>query len=358
MCLSELISNICIVKGHRMFIYTTKIIAGLLASLCGIGALYQQIKTYRDTIKYPPIGTMVDIGTHKMHVILSGNKTTEMQPTVILDAGLGGSAIDWIRVQPEIAKFARVVSYDRSGYGWSEGSSVPRTSANIVKELHNLLQEAHIDGPYILVGHSFGGINVQLYAKTYPDEVAGIVLVDSSHENEEQDMPQKMLDSFPSMSKMAWIVKSFLAPLGALRLIQQQFYMAKAKEAYAAQGYPVEMVEMNLAGKCTTQSFQTLYEEYKNLQISLNQLKQSMPCFGNTPLIVLGASKSIMSEQIKTVHDEESSTLYVQMRNRHLADMASRSTNSTLIIAEKSGHLIPLEQPEIIVETVREMLAN
>ena len=199
---------------------------------------------------------------------------------------------------------------------------------------------------------------MQLYAKTYPNEVVGIVLVDSQHEDQEQDMPQKMLDSFASMRKMGWVIKSFVAPLGILRLFQQQLYMAKVKEAAVAQGYPIEMVAMNIAGKCTTKCFQAVYEEEKNSTTSLNQLKRSSPSFGNVPLTVLGASNNIMSEQFKTVFDEETSVLYGQMRNRHLTDMASRSTNSKLIIAEKSGHLIPLEQPEIIVDAVREMIEN
>jgi pimeloyl-ACP methyl ester carboxylesterase len=97
-----------------------------------------------------------------------------------MDAGLGGGLLDWQTAQPKVAKFARVCSYDRSGYGWSESGPNPRTSPRIVKELHALLKNGGVDGPYVLVGHSFGGANAQLYAAEYPDEVAGMVLVDSA----------------------------------------------------------------------------------------------------------------------------------------------------------------------------------
>ena len=101
-------------------------------------------------------------------------------PTVVMDAGLGGGLLDWQIVQPRVARFARVCSYDRSGVGWSESGPKPRTSQRIVKELHALLKNAGARGPYVLVGHSFGGANVQLYAAEYPKEVAGMVLVDSA----------------------------------------------------------------------------------------------------------------------------------------------------------------------------------
>jgi pimeloyl-ACP methyl ester carboxylesterase len=95
----------------------------------------------------------------------------------VMDSGLGGTVLDWQLVQPEVAKFARVCTYDRAGMGWSEAGSQPRTSEQIVRELHALLGNAGVEGPYVLVGHSFGGTNLQVYASRYPDEVAAMVLV-------------------------------------------------------------------------------------------------------------------------------------------------------------------------------------
>jgi pimeloyl-ACP methyl ester carboxylesterase len=136
----------------------------LIGLLLMIGAAYQWISTKLDAKRYPAPGQLVDIGGYKLHLYNAGSGG----PAVILDAGLGGFSSSWGLVQPKIAQFTQVVSYDRAGTGWSEPSPFPRTSQQIVRELHTLLQNAHIPKPYILVGHSFGGINVRLYAATYP----------------------------------------------------------------------------------------------------------------------------------------------------------------------------------------------
>lgn len=340
-------------KGKKM-LFALKLVAGILAALGTTGVVYHEIETRRDLIKYPPLGSLVDVGTHKLHIISSGEKTAKNQPAVVLDAGLGCSSIDWMLVQPEIAKFAHVCSYDRAGYGWSEESSTPRTSENIVKELHTLLHNAQIPAPYILVGHSSGGTNVQLYASTYPDEVAGIVLVDSSHENQLQEMPEKMLKLMANIEKEAWIAKSFLAPVGFLRLMQQCLFVAKIKEAAAQQKYPEAFLDMRIANMCTTKFMRTAYEENKNFTKSLEQIKQTSRSFGATPLTVIAAGN--FEELEAGGCDEETIGLMMEMRKKHMHDLSTRSTKGKLVIAQKSGHMIPLDQPEIIVQSVREII--
>jgi len=113
---------------------------------------------------------------------------------------MGGSSLDWLRVQPEIAKFTRVCSYDRAGYGWSDSSPMPRTSLQIAEELKGLLTSAEERGPYLLVGHSFGGYNVRMFAKLYPSDVAGMVLVDAEHPDEGSRQKQ-LQDSLPPLVK-------------------------------------------------------------------------------------------------------------------------------------------------------------
>jgi len=103
---------------------------------------------------------------------------------MILDSGMGGPALDWVLVQPEVAKFTRVCSYDRAGYGWSDVSPVSRTSLHITQELKALLDAAGEKGPFVLVGHSFGGYNVRVFTDRYPKQVVGLVLVDASHPDE------------------------------------------------------------------------------------------------------------------------------------------------------------------------------
>lgn len=109
-------------------------------------------------------GKMVDLGDLKLHIDCRGQGS----PTVILESGLGGSLLDWARVLPEAAQYTRVCAYDRAGYGWSEMGMLPRTSQQIASELHALLRAANVEGPYILVGHSFGGFSVRLFAAVFP----------------------------------------------------------------------------------------------------------------------------------------------------------------------------------------------
>src|SRR5918995_5554862 len=152
-------------------------LTGFVLLLLLAGVVYQFLATKNDERKYPAPGEMVDVGGYSLHLNCTGEEGT---PTVVMDSGLGGTVLDWQLVQPEVAKFTRVCTYDRGGMGWSERSPQPRTSQQFVEELHALLGNAGVEGPYVLVGHSLGGVNVQLFVSQYPDEVAGMVLVDSA----------------------------------------------------------------------------------------------------------------------------------------------------------------------------------
>ena len=156
-------------------------LAGLIA-----GFLYENISETRDRRFDPIPGQLVDIGGYRLHINCTGHGT----PTVILDAGLGDSYLSWRKVQPEIAKFARVCSYDRAGLGYSNSSPRPRATRVIAEELHPLLQHAG-SPPLILVGHSMAGFDVRLYASLYRSEVAGLVLVDASHPEQKKRFPRR-----------------------------------------------------------------------------------------------------------------------------------------------------------------------
>src|SRR5215211_6575363 len=151
-------------------------IAGLLA-LAVIGAIYQAVATEIDQRTYSPPGEMVEVNGHRMHI----NCVGEGSPTVILEAANLGISAHWIRVQQQLARTTRVCAYDRAGLGWSERGPEPRDVSQISSELHTLLTGAGTEGPYVLVGHSYGGLYARMYAARYPNQVAGVVLVDSSH---------------------------------------------------------------------------------------------------------------------------------------------------------------------------------
>jgi pimeloyl-ACP methyl ester carboxylesterase len=159
-----------------------RVLITIITALLFAGFLYENISETRERRFHPMPGELVDVGGYKMHIDCIGQGS----PTVILDAGLGDSFVSWSKVQPRIAKFARACSYDRAGIGYSDPSPRPRTSKDFAEELHILLHNAGIPPPYLLVGHSMGGFDVRLYASLYPSEVAGMVLVDSSHPEQQK----------------------------------------------------------------------------------------------------------------------------------------------------------------------------
>ncbi len=124
-----------------------------------------------------PLGQLLSVGEHKLHIHCTGKGT----PTVLLESGIGGNHLDWILTQPIIARQTQVCSYDRAGYGWSERGPKPRLASSISAELRTLVRQAGVEGPFVLVGHSFGGLLALYFAANYADQVAGLVLVDSMH---------------------------------------------------------------------------------------------------------------------------------------------------------------------------------
>jgi pimeloyl-ACP methyl ester carboxylesterase len=184
-----------------------------LLALVVAGAIYQAIATERAERAYPPPGEMVDVGGYSLHI----NCVGQGSPTVVLDAGSGGMSADWVWVQREVSDTTRVCAYDRAGMGWSEIGPEPRDAKQITGELHTLLSKAGIEGPYALVGHSFGGLYMQTYAARYPDEVAGVSLVESSHPEQFSYRPVAR-DSYEPQ-KQIFAVASLLARIGVVRLL-------------------------------------------------------------------------------------------------------------------------------------------
>src|SRR3712207_6165744 len=157
---------------------TLAALVGLLVVLGLIGANYEAIAARGDARRYPPPRQLVEVGGFRLHIQCIGTGS----PTVVLDAGLSGSSLDWNLVQPELGRTTRVCAYDRAGMGWSDPGPQPRTPRQIAGELHTLLTNAGIAGPYVLVGHSLAGKNVRLFTIAHPEQVAGMVLVDARSE--------------------------------------------------------------------------------------------------------------------------------------------------------------------------------
>jgi len=317
----------------------------LLVLLACTGVLYQSISTKLEETRYPPPGTLVDIGGYQLHLHSMGTGG----PTVVLDSGMGCIGSDWALVQPEIAKFSQVVSYDRAGNGWSEKSPLPRTSQVIVEELHTLLHNAKIPGPYILVGHSFGGINIQLYAITYPNEVLGLVLVDSAHEEQEKKLPVSPWDSQMKLMQGPGIVRC-MSTLGITRL------GLKATSELMMSSLPKSIQNVHIALCSTTKHCCASTAEARVFSQSLKQLEQAdrtiiagKPCF----LVSAGSMPKCVPEWGLT--EEFVQEGYVAWTDLQ-ADLASKFKQCRQVIAENSDHMILWNQPEVIVRAVQQLV--
>ena len=198
-------------RGARWLLYP--ILAVLMVA--SIGGGYQTVREYLDARAYPMPGELVDVGSHRMHLHCTGSGS----PTVILEPGQGGASSDFGWVAPVVARDSRVCVYDRAGRGWSDPADGPQDAAQIAADLHTLLERAEVPGPYVLAGHSFGGLYVQTFAATYPDQVAGLVLLDSTAPKPGPALPIRT-DSYSILGRISTVLPA-VAHLGAGRLIAQ-----------------------------------------------------------------------------------------------------------------------------------------
>lgn len=290
------------------------------------------------------MGKLIDIGNYKLHL----NCTGTGGPTVILDAGAGGNSLAWALIQPSIAKFTTVCSYDRAGLGWSEKSKNPRTSENFVEELRLLLKKAHIPGPYILVGHSLGGLNVQLYATKYPHEVAGLILVDSSHHDQMEKLPAEPAKSFVFKILTHGKVLRFLSMIGFMRLLSNLTIKNKF--------LPENLRSIDIAKNTSTSCHDTILLENENFSQSCKQVKSAIKHFGKLPIRVIAAAKQKLIEELTWSYPSGYINQFINVHAALTQDHVQKSINSKLIVSKCSGHGIPYEDPQIIIDAIEEMV--
>jgi pimeloyl-ACP methyl ester carboxylesterase len=285
------------------------------------GWIYEPMAEAADAKAYPPPGQMVDVGGYRLHINCTGSGS----PTVVIESGWGDSSAGWGWVQPEVAKTTRVCSYDRAGMGWSEPSPQPRTAREYASELHTLLLIANIPGPYVLVGHSMGGYTVLVYAHDYPDEVAGLVLVDAQAlpavgAAAPRPAPKPGQTSLPVLLARLGVMRVLAGPLGSIQNLP-----AWDKQAYKA--YSV-----------TPRSTQTLLDEGRGMSEGGAQAR-AVTTLGALPLIVLSRGK-----------DQDAAWAASQAGYLHL------SIDSQQFFAEQSGHRIMIDQPEAAVAAIVKMV--
>jgi len=331
------------VANRRSRKWRLALIVLLVLAAAGIG--YEQIGAYKDLERLPQIGRRFDIGGYSLNIFCSG----EGAPTVVFDSGAGESGMAWSHIQTEVARRTRACWFDRAGYGWSDTGPYPRTSAQMSSELHTLLQRAGIAPPYLLVGHSLGGLNVRVYAGLYPDEVAGAVLVDSAHEDEPRRAPRFMLGrGLPRLLwHPLWIAMQALRGLGILRLTAGSAGLPPDPERRtpdrvlaALRRQPKTIA--TLAGDATSP------QSYAEAEAS--------PGFGDRPLIVLTRGRIPAPERPSEMDRQYAAYMEVWMHEIQ-PKLARLSTRGRQIILPNSGHGIPEEAPDAVVSAVAEVVA-
>jgi pimeloyl-ACP methyl ester carboxylesterase len=328
-------------------------VLGLLALLVVMiiaGTIYQSAASTSDAKKYPPPGELYDVGEYQLHLYCTG----EGSPTVILEAGAGSPGLIWTYVQPEIAKSMRVCSYDRAGFGWSDSALGPLSPQQVATDLHTLLQSAQVTGPYILVGHSVGGVYVRAFTNQYPAEVVGMVLVDSTHEEQNVRFPQEYREINKYQSAMVGFCR-FVSPFGGMRVTR---FFDMATSVY---NMDVETGQVFLSTMYRTNYCRAVVEETEALAAPLGKVG-SPGSLGDLPLIVLTAETSpeeMMAQipaYLQSIVGPEAIKQVFEVSRELQKELVGLSSQGKQIMVTNSGHLIQLDQPEVVIDAIRKIV--
>jgi pimeloyl-ACP methyl ester carboxylesterase len=295
--------------------------------------------------RHPPQGQLVEAGGRRFHVDMRGDGG----PPVIMEAAIGDFSLTWALVHPAVAQFTRSIVYDRLGLGWSDPGPEPRDAQTAVNELRRLLETVGVRGPYILVGQSYSGLLARLFAYQHPEEVAGMVLVDSAHEDQFDRFPRPIREAFGPLKKM-----QFEALSGIAQTVASQGPEAAAPILIAPAGFPPDLAkvygEMSVADPSRIHTF---LAELDALEKSQAQVREARPAgLGDIPVAVLSHGQP----QIVPGMPEEVNRAYEEAWQEMQIELAGLSRRSRRIVVEESGHMIHHEQPQVIVDTIREMI--
>ncbi len=278
----------------------------ILIVLVLLGVVYQTVATEIDKRAYAPRGQFYTVNGHQMHIVCKG----EGNPTVVLEGGATAESLWWYRVQQQLAEHTQVCAYDRAGLGWSEVANGSRDPLTIADDLHGLLQEAGVPGPYILAGHSFGAVWARIFTAQYPQEVSGIVLVDSTVIPGESNYP-----SWKAFNDVVQAGLWVMTRTGVLRLtVSGQFQSS---------GYPADIAQELSALQARNQTFDTTYAETIAAMPAFIEADAPAANLGNLPMAVLWAGAGPMGgEHMAGVR----------------AEMAGYSSNSVSRMIEGANH--------------------
>jgi pimeloyl-ACP methyl ester carboxylesterase len=285
--------------------------------LASLGGGYETLRESLDRSAYAMPGQLIDVGGHRLHISCTGTGG----PTVVLEAGFGGDTTSWAWVAPDVAHDTRVCVYDRAGVGWSEPADGPQDGVAVATDLHTLLDRAHEPGPYVLVGHSLGGAFVLNFAARYPNDVAGVVLLDSMHPEQYTQVPG--YSTFYQGYRRVSTLFPSLARLGVVRLVMQ----------FQVGSLPADVRAESRAISSTAGVVRAQHAEWLMIPTTLTEA-QALTTLGDRPLMVVTAERDMQNG-------------WMPLQN----DLATMSTNSSHRVFPDATHAALLDDEAVAAQS-------
>lgn len=341
------------IAARRIARATAWVCAFLLLSGAA-GACWQWLRARDDALRYPPPGRLVTVDGARMHLDCRGTG----RPLLLLEAGLTSGTSSWMRVHDALARTTEVCAYDRVGIGWSDPSDAPRTPAAVAVRLHRLVGAAGLDGPYVLLGMSAGGVFVREYHARFPQQVIGMVLVDSSHEQQLRHLPSAAADkgALRMLEACTW-----LQPLGVVRLLDVMAATAEGTAPDPRTGplpapgaVPAMVATLNRSHACTG-----LQAEMEGFLGALAAAPALRP-MGDLPLLVLSQDTGRPLDPAMR-DDPELAALDRALRQAWdplQQSLARASTRGQRQVVHGSGHLIHSDRPQAMIDAVTRFVAT
>jgi pimeloyl-ACP methyl ester carboxylesterase len=288
--------------------------------------------------RYPPSGQLVSVNSHRLHLYTLGDSS----PTVLFESGQLGFSLDWMWVQPQVARFTRAVAYDRAGLGWSDAGPRPRTPQRIVAELHTLLSHARVPLPLVLVAYSLGWRYALRYAQQYPAEVAGLVAVDAFDAAFDQALDAQRFATLMRARALQYRGLNLLARLGVVRQFSPQLLGLLGPEF---RRIPASERRRYATVAARPQAVETTIEEYEHA-VAADAGEEPPP--GRLPTAL---PLRVLSHGIPWRYAE-----YERAWQHAQVAITTLSATSERRMAERSGHPILLGQPELVVAAIEEVV--
>jgi pimeloyl-ACP methyl ester carboxylesterase len=304
-------------------------LAGLVLLILGLAVLafaYEALTERKERQRLPPPGLLVDVDGHRLHLVVTGDE--QPGPTVIVDGGMVSFSSNWAWVQPELAKVVRVVACDRAGLGWSDPGPKPRDAGQSARELHTALEQLGITGPYVLAGHSYGGLAARAFAAVYPQDVAGMVLVDGSH-------PDQWVRFGVSSKVLGYGNKasSVVARFGLFRIFDKEYKLL-------ADGLPPRAYDELMAFGRTPRALSAAGDAALAWDDRTRPLVNNAPGLGDLPLIVLSVTEQPrMGDKLTAMQAE-------------LPGLSSQSRHITVEGAYHEGLLAQRDSARVVTESI------